>query len=27
MFKKWFIITPEQQTKTDECMNYKCVLC
>jgi hypothetical protein len=27
MFKKWFIITPEQQTKTDECINYKSVLC
>jgi hypothetical protein len=25
MFKKWLIITSEQ--KTDECMNYKFVLC
>jgi hypothetical protein len=27
MFKKWLIITPEQQTKTDESINYKSVLC
>ena len=27
MFKKWLIITSEQQTKTDECINYKSVLC
>jgi hypothetical protein len=27
MFRKLFIITPEQQTKTDECINYKSVLC
>jgi hypothetical protein len=27
MFRKWFIITPEQQTKTDESINYKSVLC